>query len=506
MCWSYQTCQWEQVSVQITETGLCPKDPCSSTGTVSTSKGKRRGIRCPSCQPPSKEGIWTCPLACKAMDRNGYCLSFSKGTCSSTGQEMYHYHSLKPVIMTIDGLEFGSQEPFSLSNATMETIMRQIWEHGPITAVMAIYQVGSSIHSALRDIMINGGIYTRNAVSATIHGFHAVLIIGWGVANGVLYWKCANSWGTSQTDLIYSNTLGAVKAVVKHYPEKGCFRILRGKNFCGIESSLIYAEPVKDRHTDQSSYPNITKRAKAAGGWYELPADEPHVGVSRAVSHFVSQPVHEGTARRAAPALHNHRLTKVMHQVVAGSNYHLVLTAEHVESGEQYQMQGIVHQDLSGRHFIKHSGAPTLIRKNIAAAEPKNLASTTNGDATKASSAPVNSAAAHGSPDSDGKVHVPTWALWLTGALFAALLTVVVGQQYAISDLRQKLSGTPTTAIKLAEVEDPRTCAPSQTTMDVVSNADSASTATLKASNPRSPTSSELRSRSASQEGVICLD
>ena len=192
MCWSYQTCQWEQVSVQITETGLCPKDPCSSTGTVSTSKGKRRSIRCPSCQPPSKEGIWTCPLACKAMDRNGYCLSFSKGTCSSTGQEMYHYHSLKPVIMTIDGLEFGSQEPFSLSNATMETIMRQIWEHGPITAVMAIYQVGSSIHSALRDIMVNGGIYTENALWAAIIGFHSVLIIGWGVANGVLYWKCAN--------------------------------------------------------------------------------------------------------------------------------------------------------------------------------------------------------------------------------------------------------------------------------------------------------------------------
>jgi len=182
------------------------------------------------------------------------------------------------------------------------------------------------------------------------------------------------------------------------------------------------------------------------------------------------------------------------------------LTAEHVESGEQYQMQGIVHQDLSGRHFIKQSGAPTLIRKNVAAAESKKTASTMNGDTTKASSAPVNSPAAQGSTDSDGKVHVPTWALWLNGALVAALLTAVAGQQYANSNLRQKLSEPPTTAIKLAEVQDPRTRAPSQTTMEIASNADGASTATLKASNPRSPTSSELRSRSASHEGVICLD
>jgi len=173
-------------------------------------------------------------------------------------------------------------------------------------------------------------------------------------------------------------------------------------------------------------------------------------------------------------------------------------------------MQGIVHQDLSGRHFIKHSGAPTLIRKNNAAAKPNKTVSTANGDTAKASSAPVNSPAAQGSADSDGKVHIPTWALWLNGALVAVLLTAVAGQQYVvsnqrctISNLRQKPSEAPTTAIKLEEVQDPRT---SQTTVEIVSKADDASTATLKASNPRSPTSTELRSRSASHEGVICLD
>merc|ERR1712060_1034286 len=52
-------------------------------------------------------------------------------------------------------------------------------------------------------------------------GGHAVKIVGWGVASGpfgkpVKYWTVANSW---------SPTWG----------EKGFFRILRGKNACGIE-------------------------------------------------------------------------------------------------------------------------------------------------------------------------------------------------------------------------------------------------------------------------------
>ena len=76
-----------------------------------------------------------------------------------------------------------------------------------------------------------------------------------------------------------------------------------------------------------------------------------------------------------------------------------------------------------------------------------------NEDTAEANSAPVNSPAAQGSTDSNGKVHVPTWALWLPWALVAVLLTAVAGLAYGISNLRQQLSGTPTTAIKLAEVE-----------------------------------------------------
>merc|ERR1712050_514490 len=46
---------------------------------------------------------------------------------------------------------------------------------------------------------------------------HAVKIVGWGTDNGVDYWKVANSWDTT-------------------WGEDGFFRILRGKDQCGIET------------------------------------------------------------------------------------------------------------------------------------------------------------------------------------------------------------------------------------------------------------------------------
>jgi len=129
------------------------------------------------------------------------------------------------------------------------------------------------------------------------------------------------------------------------------------------------------------------------------------------------------------------------------------------------------------------------------------------------SSTPVDSPAAQGSVYLDGRVNVPTWALWLIGAGYAVFLAAVAGLAYAnstlhrtIANLRGNPSEATSTAIKLEEVQDPRTQAPSQTTVKNVSNTNGASTATLKASNPRSQMSTELRSRSASQEGVICLD
>jgi len=324
----------------------------------------------------------------------------------------------------------------------------------------------------------------------------------------VLYWKVQNSWGAAQTVLSYSkDALGMVRKDIS-YPEGGYFRIKRGENFCGIESQLVYASALKDLHSDQrlqsnlGNNSNITVLSRSAGGWHELSGHDAHVGVSTAMDHLNAHVQQQGGARRdGQPEFHKHTATKVLYQSVAGSNYHLTVTAEHVATGELYEMEGIIHRDLAGQHFIKHQ---TRLRKKDTAAEPKNTENTMNGDTTKASSAPVNSVAVQESTDSDGNVNVPPWALWLNGALIAALLTAIAGLLYANASLRQQLSGAPTTAIKLEEA--PHSRAASQTAVEIVSKVDDASTATLKASIPRSPASTELRSRSASHEGVICLD
>eukprot|EP01041_Mallomonas_annulata_P003061 gene3061-6001_t len=62
------------------------------------------------------------------------------------------------------------------------------------------------------------GIYHH--VSGAYLGGHAIKLIGWGVEDGTPYWICVNSWNTM-------------------WGEGGTFRILRGQNEVGIESSTV---------------------------------------------------------------------------------------------------------------------------------------------------------------------------------------------------------------------------------------------------------------------------
>merc|ERR1711870_159398 len=64
------------------------------------------------------------------------------------------------------------------------------------------------------------GIY--HPVSGAAVGGHSVKIVGWGVENGVKYWKVANSWNS-------------------YWGEKGYFRIKRGTNEAGIEDQVTYS-------------------------------------------------------------------------------------------------------------------------------------------------------------------------------------------------------------------------------------------------------------------------
>lgn len=84
-------------------------------------------------------------------------------------------------------------------------IQEMIMSGGPVETAFDVY---SDFENYV------GGVYQH--VTGEMAGGHAIKMVGWGVDNGVKYWKLANSWNP-------------------YWGEKGYFRLLRGKNHCGIE-------------------------------------------------------------------------------------------------------------------------------------------------------------------------------------------------------------------------------------------------------------------------------
>jgi len=93
-------------------------------------------------------------------------------------------------------------------------IMKEIYENGSVEGSFSVYEDFADYAS---------GVYQH--VTGSYLGGHAIKIIGWGVTEqGVKYWLIANSWNET-------------------WGEKGYFRMLRGVNECGIESSAVTGMP-----------------------------------------------------------------------------------------------------------------------------------------------------------------------------------------------------------------------------------------------------------------------
>jgi len=88
-------------------------------------------------------------------------------------------------------------------------IQQMIMEGGPVETAFTVYTDFEDYDT---------GIYHH--VTGGMAGGHAVAFYGWGVDNGVKYWKVKNSWNP-------------------FWGEKGYFRIVRGTNEGGIESQVI---------------------------------------------------------------------------------------------------------------------------------------------------------------------------------------------------------------------------------------------------------------------------
>ncbi|CAH0723352.1 unnamed protein product, partial [Brenthis ino] len=93
-------------------------------------------------------------------------------------------------------------------------IRAELFKNGPVEGAFTVYA----------DLLAyKSGVY-KHVVGDALGG-HAIKIMGWGVENGNKYWLVANSWNSDWGD-------------------NGFFKIARGEDECGIESSIIAGEPL----------------------------------------------------------------------------------------------------------------------------------------------------------------------------------------------------------------------------------------------------------------------
>lgn len=105
-----------------------------------------------------------------------------------------------------------ASKSYSVSSK-VEAIQTEIMTNGPVEASFSVYEDFLAYKS---------GVYQHT--TGSMLGGHAIKIFGWGVENDTPYWYVANSWNTEWGD-------------------NGTFKILRGKNECGIEGGVVAGLP-----------------------------------------------------------------------------------------------------------------------------------------------------------------------------------------------------------------------------------------------------------------------
>jgi cathepsin B len=114
-------------------------------------------------------------------------------------------------------LDWDTDKRFGLKaygvSSRVADIQNELQKNGPVEAAFSVYEDFLTYAS---------GVYQHK--TGQMLGGHAVKIFGWGVASSTPYWWVANSWNADWGD-------------------QGFFKILRGKDECGIESEIVAGVP-----------------------------------------------------------------------------------------------------------------------------------------------------------------------------------------------------------------------------------------------------------------------
>ncbi|XP_066919274.1 cathepsin B-like [Clytia hemisphaerica] len=164
---------------------------CVTGGQYSTKEGCRP-YSIPACEHHTTGHLKPCSgdshtPSCEKECRQGYNVSYT---------EDRHYVKTKYTV-----------------SSDQTKIMTDIMTNGPVEGAFTVYADFPNYKS---------GVYQHTTGSQL--GGHAIKILGWGTENGTPYWLVANSWNPD-------------------WGNKGFFKIKRGGNECGIESSITAGIP-----------------------------------------------------------------------------------------------------------------------------------------------------------------------------------------------------------------------------------------------------------------------
>jgi cathepsin B len=109
---------------------------------------------------------------------------------------------------TYDGDKHKGGSYYQVGNG-VTGMQQELFDNGPIVSAFTVYEDFYNYVS---------GVYHH--VSGGVVGGHAVKVVGWGTEDNTPYWLVANSWNASWASL------------------GGFFKIIRGTNDCGFESSI----------------------------------------------------------------------------------------------------------------------------------------------------------------------------------------------------------------------------------------------------------------------------
>jgi len=120
----------------------------------------------------------------------------------------YPYTAREGTCRTVSGPKYKIKG-YTTVQTTETALAAAVAAHGPTTVAL----------DATKLQFYSSGVFQGCSTRYTLN--HAVVAVGYGTSSGLSYWKLRNSWGTS-------------------WGERGYFKMLRGKNMCGVKDVTSY--------------------------------------------------------------------------------------------------------------------------------------------------------------------------------------------------------------------------------------------------------------------------